>query len=376
MYGGVERHVDEISTRQVQRGHEVTVYVRSWYTPHDLTRYKGVHLCHLPSLRTKNFDAITHTLLSAFHAIFFLRPDVLHFHGVGPSLLSWIPRLLAPRITVIATFQSIDRTQEKWAWFARWMLTLGEWTCLRIPHQSITSSETLQEYSRTNFGCETAVIPNGVHTMKALEPKLLEETFGLTKQSYFLSVGRIVPCKGLEDLIAAFKKLDTEQQLVIVGDNPEQRAYVDSLKTLAAENPRIHFLGNQTGRALVELFTNASIFIQASHTEGMSMALLEGLASGVPVVASDIPANREVIETQHADQPIGTLFRVGDVEDLCRALEQTFKQREDLLERSKLATSIVTTFFSWDRVADQTLALYRAMRAYRALTMASRQTSA
>src|SRR5262245_5137090 len=87
--GGIERHVEELSLRLVKRGFDVSVYGRPWYTGRNAQTFKvsGVRSIMLPSLKTKNFDAITHTFNATMHALkegF----DVFHYHGVGPSLLA------------------------------------------------------------------------------------------------------------------------------------------------------------------------------------------------------------------------------------------------------------------------------------------------
>lgn len=375
VWGGVERHVHDIAVRQVQQGHEVVVTARSWYTPRATTGYKGVRVRHLPSIPTKNLDAISHTLISLLYAVFVLRPDVVHIHGVGPSLLTWIPRLFLPRATVIVTFHSIDRTQEKWGWIGRLALWLGEWTALHLPHETIIISKSLQRYARKKDPSSTTVyIPNGVQEMPGIEPTIISETFGLTRGSYILSVARLIPCKGLDFLIQAYQELAPSEKLVIVGDNAQDRSYVQRLRNMADSNPNILFLGVQWGPALSELYANAAVFVQASTTEGMSLALLEALASGLPVVASDIPANREALETLPGKQ-LGLLFPSESVDGLKDVL------REVLANRSVHASNVlqhkdeILKIFSWDRITRETLDLYRAVRAQKILSRMSSRSA-
>jgi glycosyltransferase involved in cell wall biosynthesis len=104
LYGGIERHGEEIARRLVLRGHEVSVYCRLHYTPTG-GRYHGVELIRLPSINTKHLDTITHVALSTAHAL--TRDfDVLHFHALGPSLFAAPPRVLG-RPTVV-TVHGLD----------------------------------------------------------------------------------------------------------------------------------------------------------------------------------------------------------------------------------------------------------------------------
>src|SRR5260221_7652987 len=131
--GGIETHVEELSTRLAERGHRVTVYVRPYANAEKKKSWKGVRLVTLPTIREKSLDAITHTLISTIHVLF-QRVDIIHYHGVGPSTLAWIPRIFKPSARVVVTFHSRDRFHEKWGAFARAYLAYGEWTAVTFPH--------------------------------------------------------------------------------------------------------------------------------------------------------------------------------------------------------------------------------------------------
>jgi glycosyltransferase involved in cell wall biosynthesis len=141
--GGVETHVEELSTRLAQRGHQVTVYVRPYANPrHDL-RFKGVRLVTLPSIPTKSLDTWTHTLVSTLHAL--SQPyDIVHYHGVGPSTLASLIRLFRPSTKIVVTFHSRDRFHSKWGLVGKLYLAVGEWTAVRFPHATIAVSHAIQ----------------------------------------------------------------------------------------------------------------------------------------------------------------------------------------------------------------------------------------
>ena len=69
-FGGIEYHVDELARRLVEKGHDVTVYVRSWYTPKGQTEYQGVELARTATIKTKHLDAFLHSLTSSIDAVF------------------------------------------------------------------------------------------------------------------------------------------------------------------------------------------------------------------------------------------------------------------------------------------------------------------
>ena len=118
LYGGIERHVEEIARRLALRGHDVSVYCRLHYTPAG-GRYHGVQLVRLPSLNTKHFDTATHVAASTAHAMM-QDYDVVHFHALGPSVFAGLPRL-AGKATVV-TVHGLDWQREKWGNVASWVL--------------------------------------------------------------------------------------------------------------------------------------------------------------------------------------------------------------------------------------------------------------
>jgi glycosyltransferase involved in cell wall biosynthesis len=89
-YGGIERHVEEMSSRLVALGHEVTVYCRDSYDAMPMDQYRGVRLKRTPTLATKHLDAIVHAGTATMAALKD-RPDVLHYHGIGPALVAPAP---------------------------------------------------------------------------------------------------------------------------------------------------------------------------------------------------------------------------------------------------------------------------------------------
>lgn len=311
-WGGVERHVEELSTGLVRRGHTVTVYARRWYmrnTPEGEQALKkhscqGVRLVRAPSLPTKHLDTITHVLSATLHALF-QKYDVIHYHGVGPSLVAWIPRLFAPRTKVIATFHSPDRLHGKWGAIAKLVLTCGEWASCHFAHETITVSQTLQRYAADTYKVPTIYIPNGV-TLP--ETHIKEKTasvlraFGIRPDHYFILIARFVSHKGIHLAIDAWRRAERDYpartrglRLVIIGGEQGDKAYAESLRRMAKKIPHVILTGWQDAENTQLLLSESIALIQPSQSEGMSIAMLEAFAHGKPVLASDLPEHKELI---------------------------------------------------------------------------------
>lgn len=359
MSGGVERHVENVAVRMAQAGHEVFVYVRSHYTDPALQEYKGVKLIHIPSINTKHLDAITHTFFSTVHVLF-QDYDIIHYHAIGPSTLSFIPKWLKRKAKVVATFHCQDYFHKKWGWFARKYLRFGEWAACTVPEKTIVVSRGLQEYVFRTYGREAVLIPNGADIEINVGSDALGG-FGLKEKRYILSVGRLVKHKGVHYLIDAFRQLeDTNKlpnnfKLVIVGKNAETPEYEEYLKVMGRGRENIVFLGERTGRELRQLFANAALFVQPSESEGMSIALLEAMGYGLATVVSDIDANTEVVGDA------GIVFENKNVADLRDKMAYLLNRPEEVERFGDRARERIRQHYSWDAIAKRTVELYRSL---------------
>ncbi len=347
-FGGIERHVEALAVRLGRAGHDVRVYTRTWYAPADRRYAPGVTAVATPTIRTKHLDAIIHTFTSTLHAVF-AGTDIFHFHGVGPALLAWLPRLLAPQSRVVVTFHCVDATHAKWGRFARLMLTLGERAACRFPHVTIAVSKTLCRYIRETYGSEALYLPNGVEE-PPMQKQDLTKKFNLQKGGYVAMVSRLVRHKGAHHLIAAWKHLRARgltagKKLVIVGDSAFTDGYVKELRRAAAGQSDILFTGYLKGKALHQMFANAYCIAHPSESEGLPIAVLEAMSFGKCVVASDIPENLEALGE------CGVKFKNGNARDLARSLE--FVLRRPTLARAKGAESRrhVLAHYRWDEIA-------------------------
>jgi len=354
--GGVEKHVEKLATHLVSLGHDVTAYTRPSYTEKALTSYKGVKLVSLPGIRTKHLDAITHTFIATLHAVF-QDYDVIHYHSIGPSILSFIPKLLRPDMQVVATFHSRDYFHQKWNIFARTFLHFAEKIICTVPDKTIVISETLQKYAEEKYNRSFSFVPNGADVSFTSDTELLSQ-WGLRPKRYILSVSRLIAHKGIHYLIKAFNeiedtnKLPNNFKLVIVGAPSNTEEYEIFLKVIAQNRRNIIFTGEQTGKALEELFSHAYLFVQPSEDEGLSLALLEAMGHGLMPIVSDISANREAI----ADT--GVLFPNKDVESLKKELAYYINRPEEVSLLGKMAEERVLNTYSWTAIAHKTLEVY------------------
>ncbi len=349
--GGIEKHVEDLATELVARGHDVRVYTRPNYTDPALKEYKGISLVSLPSIATKNLDAISHTFLAVLDLLR-RKTDIIHFHGIGPSSLIPLARILKPRAKIVATFHCQDYFLKKWSRFARFYLRFGEWVACTMADATIAVSRSLSAYVAETYSRPALYIPSGVHAPATGAEAALGD-WGLEPKEYILAVSRLIPDKGLHFLVDAFKRTKTEKKLVIAGDGAYTDAYVSELQMLAASDPRIIFVGRQHGEALNALYTHAALFVQPSQSEGLSIALLEAMSYGLPVLVSDIAGNLEAIGTT------GLTFTNRSVSDLEEKLAEFLAaDPKDISMIASAGRERVMKEYGWQAIASSTETLY------------------
>ncbi|MCI0478963.1 glycosyltransferase family 4 protein [Candidatus Uhrbacteria bacterium] len=350
--GGIEIHVERLASHLAERGHQVTVYVRPYANPQRRKSWNRIRLITLPTIRRKNLDAIAHVFLASVHVLF-QKADIIHYHGVGPSILSWIPRVFKPSAKIVCTFHARDQFHEKWSWFARLVLAFGEYATCTFPHRTIAVSHDLQIFGEGMFRRRIDHVPNGVEIPRRNVGTSRLKRLGLEPNGYLMTLGRLVPVKAHEDAISAFRTLMTDKKLLIVGDASYDTAeYEAALKKLAAPDPRIVLMGRRSGDELMELIAHCYALVHCSRTEGLSVAILEAMSHGRLVVMSDIPGNRELVD--HS----GIAYPVGNVKELRRVLEWILADPVLAHIRGERARDVVRRLYAWDRVTDSTLRVY------------------
>jgi glycosyltransferase involved in cell wall biosynthesis len=168
-----------------------------------------------------------------------------------------------------------------------------------------------------------------------------------------LFVGALVPDKGPDLLIEAYRSLRTELPLVVVGDSPFAAAYGAHVRELAAQDPRVMMLGYVRGHNYRELVQHAGVYVHPLRSDGTSPALLQALGSGNCIVVNSVP------ETLSAVGDAAVSFRRDDPRDLTTKLQMLLDDPE-LTERYRhRALEWATQEYDWDKVAGDHLDVYR-----------------
>ena len=327
-YGGIERVLDALCVELLNLGHQIDVFAATTANP---SNFDGLNVIPVPSMRGKHTETITRSVASVAQAIG--RYDVVHLHAIGPGILSAATRLF--RQPTVVTIHGLDQRRDKWGMAAKSCLSLAENVIVNCADQVTVVSEELRRYFLERHDLRTSFVPNGLPVVQRLPRGPLLEGLGLATRRYVLFASRLTPEKGCHDLIAAHSSLDPDAVLLVAGAStqPEYETYLRSIA-----GPNVIFVGHRSGAELQELYSNAAVFVLPSYLEGMSMALLEAMAYGIPIVASDIPENMSVVGN------VATYFQTRNVEALSTALETA-------LARSAAEREVAHNWPTWSHVA-------------------------
>jgi glycosyltransferase involved in cell wall biosynthesis len=348
-YGGFETFAEELSTRLVSRGHDVTVYGRSNNVRYRDKTYKGVKLAILPTIGTKHLDTLAHTFLSVFHALP-LRFDCILMCNAANAPFAVVPRLAATPVAL--NVDGIERLRKKWGLAGRLYYRVSEYLSTIIPNAIVTDADVIRDYYLKRYQKPSVMIAYGANCERTETTTALNQ-LGVRTQEYFLYVSRLEPENNAHVVIEAFERVRTDMKLVVVGDAPYARAYIEQLKSTS--DSRIRFAGAIYGNGYRELQSHAHAYVQATEVGGTHPALIEAMGAGSCVIAKDTPENHEVLDD------CGLFFR--DAVALGRQMELTLSDRALVQQLRSKAVERAKSTYSWDAVTDAYEKLFERLSA-------------
>ncbi|MDO8527019.1 MAG: glycosyltransferase family 4 protein [Deltaproteobacteria bacterium] len=277
-----------------------------------------------------HLDTFTYGLWASWKACF--TKGIIHYHG-GAALFAWIPRLFGKKVFV--TLHSRESKAQHISHPLRLFYRLAEKMGIQSAHHISAVSQTLQKELMRDYKKEVTHIPMGIKPAFCDSAGELNR-LGLEPKKYILFLGRLAPGKGIELLL----KAKTSYPIVIAGAPLYDKNYLAALKQQAPKN--VIFLGNVTGLLKRELLAHALIYIQASENEGASIALLEALSFGLPLLVSDIAQNRELVGNA------GVFFRTRDASDFQKKLEALLDEPQTLKTLGEKARDHIAQNCAWD----------------------------
>lgn len=350
--GGVQNHVKDLAEALIGLGHQVSVLApseqESGLPPYVVSTGGAIPVPYNGSVARVSFGPVVASRVRRWlkDGAF----DVVHIHEPATPSIS-ILTLWAADCPVVATFHTSN---------VRSRAMSASASMLRPAMEKVTARIAVSEYARTtlvqHIGGEPVVIPNGVYVDRFASAEVREEWRGSGPTLAF--VGRIdEPRKGLPVLLAALPEVARTfpgVRLLVVGGGDEKAAR----KRVPSElRDSVLFLGRVDDAQKASALRTADLYI-APNTGGESFGiiLIEAMAAGTSVLASDIPAFRKVL----GDGAYGTLFRNEDVADLEKKAVALLSDEARCLELRTSASRVVRRY-DWSSVAGQIVQVYETV---------------
>jgi glycosyltransferase involved in cell wall biosynthesis len=208
------------------------------------------------------------------------------------------------------------------------------------------------EYFHERYGITATYIPYGADRNRPEGTSYLEE-LRLTPRQYVLFVGALVPDKGPDLLVEAYRELRTDLPLLVVGDSPFAASYGAHVRELAGQDARVRMLGYVRGDRYRELVAHAGIYVHPLRSDGTSPALLQAMGFGNCIVVNSTP------ETLSAVGDAAVSFRRNEPQDLTTKLQMLLDDPALAEQYRKRALRRAAQEYDWDQVATAHRDVYR-----------------
>jgi glycosyltransferase involved in cell wall biosynthesis len=352
-YGGFETFAEHLSTRLVARGHEVTVYCRAHYVSPRQLEYHGVRLKVLPTIRHKYLDTVVHALLSAIHAVPFRFDAALVCNAANTP---FVPILRLTGTPVAINVDGLEHKRKKWGWLGRHYYLMAERLSTVLPNVTVTDAQVIHDYYLSRYNAPSRMIAYGAEVERRPDRTAVRR-WRTEPNRYVLYVSRLEPENNAQLVIEAFKKVRTAYRLLIVGDAPYARDYINDLKARARGDKRIVFTGFVFGQDYRALQQNAYCYVHATEVGGTHPALLEAMGYGNCVLTLATPENLEAVGDA------GIAYR--DEADLAEKLQRVLRDGSLVQSYRNRAQVRVQRYYDWDRIVDQYEKLFAEMSGVR-----------
>ena len=340
-YGGFETAVEEIGRRLVARGHQVVVYCRGAEDP-TTTEYLGMQLVHLPAVKRKSLETLSHTAVSARH----LRrsregADVAVVFNAANA--PFVPALRRAGIPVAVHVDGLESRRAKWGTVGRRYYRLAESLSVRWADALIADAQGIADYYREEFGVDTDLLTYGAPIQDEPRSTRIGE-LDLAPGGYHLVVARFEPENHVLEIVRGHTLSTARRPLVVVGSAPYADGYTAEVESVARDDDRIRLLGGVWDQELLDqLYANALVYLHGHSVGGTNPSLLRAMGAGTAVAAYDVGFNREVLgdEGVYFDSPSEVARRIEELE---ASVDRTHERGRRLRQRA-------AADYRWDDVA-------------------------
>lgn len=347
-YGGFETFAEELSTRLVDHGIDVTVFCDK-SIDQTIGRYKGVALEYVSSPLKGVVGRSMYEITCILRAS--RRFDVIYILGYGSSYFAFLPRLFGTRVWINP--DGLEWKRGKWKLPVKLGLLILEAGSLLTPDVLIFDSESIRKsvIKRYTKVPKNYVIGYGAHLVENSSVSHIEE-YPVIPNDYYLVVSRLEPENHVFEILKGFSKSSTSSSLVVVGDISSKTNYIQKL--LSVRDDRIIFVGSvydKTKLSALRFFSKA--YFHGHSVGGTNPSLLESLGCGNIVIAHRNDFNIEVA------QDAAFYFSMSsDIPKILSMIESLSPEELDI--KKDFAYRRIREKYNWNMITSQYLRLLQS----------------
>lgn len=332
--------------------YDFTVYLISSHTNKKTGNYYGYNQIVIKKIPIRSLNIFYYYLYSSLHCLFKEKYDLIHLHHADVALILLLLKLKYRVITTSHGAPDTNIKNRKNGFIMTRIFLFSEWVMGRLSDKITVVSIPLQKLYKKKLNRKIYYIPNGIKLDEKIDiigaTNLLNET-GLKKKEYIVfSAGRIIPTKGCHFLLEALVKSGYKGESLIIGDLNQNLKYrKEILKLVKQTNTKmIGFV--DTKSMLLGLLHYAKYYVFPSYFEAMSISLLETVCQNIPVICSDIDANRSLFSKDEV-----LFFETNNINDLSKKIDWALNNQELMIMKAKKAYEKLKMHYQWKDIVQK-----------------------
>ncbi len=346
--GEIERHVIGLSTKMIELGNRVIVYVMNRRLSKKIKKFNGIEIYSLP--------VILHTFLAFIHSCLFMRADILHIHGIENAIFVWMSKILRPQSIIVVTIHGLNKNKNA---IRRFLSSFGERMAIKYADEVIVTSKRLQNYIKIEHDVVARYLPSGISPQRVAVSDLVLKSFHLSSFGYIAMTSKSLDVNNAKNLIKAWKQIASNYpdlvlntKLAIIESEESNSVGIQDLKNMCLGDSSIVFTGCQKGEVLDSLFAGARFIVNPS-------SVFDAMSYGKAIILNDTSKHAQIIKQY------GALFLDGDVDDLVVKIVDFLKDSLLTASLGHSARYFVESEYNWDDIAGEILSIYEKYHALR-----------
>lgn len=359
---GVGYHTYYLSKKLIEKGHEVVVITRGSWRKTQRFFFDGIEVIKAPYIPIYPFYIKLHGIF--VNKIFkTLEPeiDILHIHSPLPPFIKTSKPIVLTIHTPMLTDYRRVKINSIYSFFTKISAKLvsypQELRLIKASNIITTVSESVAKELQENYTNKKDIIVTG----NGVNEKIFNDQNNKSndRQKNILFVGRIDREKGVFDLVECAKYIfNTKSDIFfnLAGNGRDLKKLLKKIKKAKIQN-RFIFLGQVEKNHLVKIYQNASIFVLPSYHEGLPGVILEAMSCGLPIIATDVRGNRDLIS--HEEN--GIIVPPRDPKKMADEIKRLLEDKKLSEYLGKNARNTIIKKYTWDILANKILKCYESL---------------